>query len=58
MIYAADTSTSVEKTRAELETVIGKFGAGAFGYAMQDGAAMIQLLTLRTKLHPTFNRST
>ncbi len=41
MIYAADTSTSVEKTRAELETVIGKFGADAFGYMADNGRAAI-----------------
>lgn len=42
MIYAADTSTSVEKTRAELETVIRKFGADAFGYVMEGERAAIQ----------------
>lgn len=41
MIYAADTSTSVEKTRAELETVIRKFGADAFAYASDTDRAMI-----------------
>lgn len=42
MIYAADTSTSVEKTRAELETVIRKFGADAFGYVTETNRAAIQ----------------
>lgn len=42
MTYAADTSTSVEKTRAELENVIRKFGADAFAYAMDGKQAMIQ----------------
>lgn len=42
MIYAADTSTSVEKTRAELESVIRKYGADAFAYAMDNNKAMIQ----------------
>lgn len=41
MIYAADTSTSVEKTRAELETIIRKFGADAFAYGTDEGRAMI-----------------
>src|SRR4051812_35993763 len=41
-IYAADTSTSVEKTRAELETTIARFGADAFGYMTDAGRAMIQ----------------
>lgn len=40
-IYAADTSTSVEKTRAELETTLGKFGADAFGYMTEKGRACI-----------------
>lgn len=51
MIYAADTSTSVEKTRAELETVIRKYGADAFGYAMDGTKAMIQF-----KAHGKFVR--
>lgn len=41
MSYAADTSTSVEKTRAELETVLHKFGAEAFGYMTDAGRAAI-----------------
>lgn len=42
MSYAGDTSTSVEKTRAELETVLKKYGADAFGYMSADGKAMVQ----------------
>lgn len=42
MSFAADTSTSVEKTRAELETVIRKYGADAFAYATDENKAMIQ----------------
>lgn len=40
-IYAADTTTSVEKTRAELETTLSKFGATAFGYMADAGRAAI-----------------
>ncbi len=40
--YAADTSVSVERTRAELETLLGRFGADAFGYMTEAGKAMIQ----------------
>lgn len=42
MIYAADTTTSVEKTRAELESTLQRFGATAFGYASDEGRAAIQ----------------
>lgn len=42
MSYAEDTSVSVEKTRAELETVLRKHGADAFGYATDSGRASIQ----------------
>lgn len=42
MIYAQDTSTSVEKTRAELETTLSRFGADAFGYMTEGDRAMIQ----------------
>jgi hypothetical protein len=39
--YAAETSTSVEKTRAELETTLSRFGAEAFGYMTDAGRAAI-----------------
>ncbi len=41
MIYAQDTSVSVEKTRAELESTLGRFGADAFGYLTDAGRAAI-----------------
>lgn len=41
MSYAADTSVSVEKTRAELETTLSRFGADAFGYMTDNGRAAI-----------------
>lgn len=42
MGYASDTSVSVKKTRAELETVLRKFGADAFGYVTEGTRACIQ----------------
>lgn len=42
MAYATDTSVSVEKSRAELETILRKYGASAFGYMTSDQQAMIQ----------------
>jgi hypothetical protein len=42
MNYAEDTSVSVEKTRAQLETLITQNGADAFGYMTGDGKAIIQ----------------
>ncbi len=44
MIYAADTSTPVEKTRAELESTLSKFGAEAFGYMTDSGRAAITFM--------------
>lgn len=32
MSYAENTSVSAERSRAELETILGKYGADAFGY--------------------------
>lgn len=40
--FAADTSVAVERTRAELEQTLQRFGADAFGYMIGDGKAMIQ----------------
>jgi hypothetical protein len=44
MQYAKDTSVSVEKTRAEIETTLNKYGASQFGYAQDSlrGLASIQ----------------
>ena len=42
--YAANTSVSVEKSRAEIETILTRYGAGQFGYATDSerGLATIQ----------------
>lgn len=41
-IYAADTSTSVEKTRAEIEATLRRFKADGFAYATEGRHAMIE----------------
>ena len=42
--YAATTSVSVEKSRAEIENILARYGAGQFGYATDSdrGLATIQ----------------
>lgn len=40
--YATETSVPVEKTRAEIETVLSRYGADAFGYAIREGVATIE----------------
>lgn len=39
--YAADTSVSVEKTRAEIETLLTRFGAQRFAYMTDEAGAKI-----------------
>lgn len=39
--YAQDTSVSVEKSRAEIENILGRYGATRFGYMMDDSSAVI-----------------
>lgn len=41
-IYAKNTSVSVEKSRAEIESILSRYGASAFAYATQQDKAMIQ----------------
>lgn len=41
MAYAADTSVSVERSRAELERTLERYGASAFGYFTDAGRAVI-----------------
>lgn len=41
-IYAKDTNVSVEKSRAEIESILTRYGASAFAYATNAGKAMIQ----------------
>lgn len=40
--YAADTSVSVEKSRAEIETILRRYGADAFGYYTEATRAVVQ----------------
>lgn len=39
--FAVDTSVSVEKSRAELESLLSKFGADSFGYMSEPSRALI-----------------
>lgn len=39
--YAADTAVSPERSRAEIEKVLARYGADAFSYAYDDGRAAI-----------------
>jgi len=41
MIYAQETSVSVEKSRAELETILTRYGANCFGYMTNETHAAI-----------------
>src|SRR6266536_4088160 len=40
--YAASTDVTVERSRAELERTLSRYGATAFGYAWEDNRAMVQ----------------
>lgn len=39
--YAENTTVSVERSRAEIETVLARYGADRFAYATEEGRAMI-----------------
>lgn len=39
--YASDTSVSTEKTRAEIERTLRRYGCGDFGYSMVGGTARL-----------------
>ena len=41
-IYAKNTAVSVEKSRAEIESILSRYGASAFAYATNMNRAMIQ----------------
>lgn len=41
-VYAKDTVVSVEKSRAEIESILSRYGASAFAYATNLDKAMIQ----------------
>ena len=40
--YAAETSVAPERSRAEIERTLSRYGAGAFGYAWEGQRAMIE----------------
>ncbi len=39
--YASQTTVSVEKSRAEIETILARYGAESFAYASEPGRAII-----------------
>lgn len=41
-VYAKNTTVSCEKSRAEIESTLARYGASAFAYATNAGRAMIQ----------------
>jgi hypothetical protein len=41
MSYAAKTTVTPEKSRAELERILSRYGANAFGYGYEDGRAVV-----------------
>jgi hypothetical protein len=41
MSYAAKTTVTPEKSRAELERILSRYGASAFGYGYEDGRAVV-----------------
>lgn len=41
MTYAATTEVSVEKSRAEIEAILGRYGARRFGYMTDENSAQI-----------------
>lgn len=41
MTYAKNTTVSVEKSRAEIESTLARYRAHSFGYATQPGRAMV-----------------
>lgn len=51
--YAADTSVSSEKSRAEIESTLRRYGAVAFGYMSNRDSAMVgfQVNARRVKFH-------
>lgn len=42
MSYAAKTNVSAEKSKAEIESTLRRYGAEAFGYATKSQAAMVE----------------
>lgn len=55
--FAANTSVSVEKSRAEIETILARYGANQFGYATDSlrGLATIQFCARDRHIRFTLN---
>lgn len=41
MPYAKDTSVPIDRSRAEIEKLLGRYGATAFGYLNQNGRSIV-----------------
>lgn len=52
--YAANTSVSVEKSRAEIESILTKYGAGQFGYATDQGRGLASIQFSASGRHVRF----
>lgn len=50
MTYAENTSVPVERSRAEIETLIGRYGASHFGYMTGPGKAVIEFLAHKRRV--------
>ena len=48
MSYAAETSVSVERTRAEIESILSRYGATRFAYATEERRAVIMFVINKT----------
>ena len=42
--YAKDTSVSVEKSRAEIERILDRYGASQFGYLKDESRGLAQIM--------------
>ncbi len=50
MKYAQNTEVSADRSRAEIEKTLQRYGAQGFGYGWQDSQAMIEFLFNRKKV--------
>lgn len=41
MVYAKNTSVSVNQSRADIQSVLARFGANTFGFAVEPGRALV-----------------
>jgi len=56
--YASSTSVSTDRSKAEIESILRRFGASSFAYGWKDGSAIIEFAVENRRIRFTMKLPT